>query len=80
MPPEVAKWIIEQEEKKIFQALEKLDWVREEEYDCVIFRQYFSYEILINKEDMTYKSNISLNMKEHQLLHKLFELWGWFDE
>ena len=80
MPPKVAQMIRKQEEQKIFKEFEKLDWVIDDEYDCVIFRQYFSYEILINKEDMTYRSNISLNMKEHQLLHKLFELWGWFDE
>lgn len=58
---------------------EELEWKWEEDVEIIRLRQYFSYEIFINKEDMTYKSNISLNIIEHQLLTKTFRALGWFD-
>lgn len=40
----------------------------------------FQLEIYCDFNSKTYSCNFNMTMQEHQLLHKLFELWGWFDE
>ncbi len=40
-------------------------WLRNKIYTCTLYKRVMAQLI---------------NLKEHQLLHKLFELWGWFDE
>lgn len=37
------------------------------------------YESNMYDEDQMYQFS-EITFQEHQLLHKLFELWGWFDE
>ena len=34
----------------------------------------------IKVDSIYYTSFVPISLKEHQLLHKLFEIWGWFDE
>lgn len=87
MPPKVAQMIREQEEQKIFKEFEELGYnITTNDKYLVIFDSNKQFII-----DKTYKeyfvSNWSnehnryrINLQEHQLLHKLFELWGWFDE
>ena len=86
MPPKVAQWIIEQEEQKILKEFEELG------YECIINDKYFlelrakriCNLIHISKKYKWYGTDsediLQIGMQEHQLLHKLFELWGWFDE
>lgn len=84
MPPKVAQWIIEQEEQKIFKEFEELGYrVCYNKNDFNILALYNDKQgSTINVfEDKTYNcSYTDITLKEHQLLHKLFELWGWFDE
>lgn len=91
MPPKVAQMIREQEEQKIFKEFEEMGYeilkhphnddliqIASEEQDTII-------EIYCNKETKTFwyearmfgvnQPQVILK-KEHQLLHKLFELCG----
>lgn len=85
MPPKVKQMIKEQQEQAIFKELEEFGWeYNEKPNNKMLFerysQEYDSYDfILIHKETKTYTSN-SIDMKTHQLLHRLFEIWGWFDE
>lgn len=81
MPPKVN---IEQEEQKIFKEFEKLGYsVCYNKNDVNILALYNNKQgSTINVfADKTYSCRYTdITVKEHQLLHKLFELWGWFDE
>ena len=77
--------IKEQEEQKIYKEFEKLGYrIIYNNDDLLEFEHVkFLNNIEINKEHKWYGNSseniIQLDMKEHQLLHKLFELWGWFE-
>lgn len=87
MPPKVAQWIKEQEEQKIFKEFEELGYhiITNDKY-LVIFDS--NKQFIIDKTQQEYfVSNWSndhdryrITLQEHQQLHRLFELWGWFDE
>lgn len=90
MPPKVAQMIREQEEQKIFKEFEELGYEIErntdiseiyltnKKADCKIvidkFKRFYYIREFYSTEYQT------LLLQEHSLLHKLFELWGWFDE
>lgn len=90
MPPEVKQMIIELEEQKIFKEFEELGYEIErnphiseiyltnKKADCKIvinkFKKFYYVREFYTPEYQT------LLLNEHQLLHKLFELWGWFDD
>lgn len=85
MPPKVAQWIIEQEEQKIFKEFEENGWSWSYKTKYLIYFsrnniKYRLFEHIMIKEEKTYFTDWDIDMKTHQLLHKLFELWGWFDE
>lgn len=81
---------IEQEEQKIFKEFKERGYVIEQnpntseiylisiEFDCKIvinkFKKYYYIREFYTPEYQT------LLLEEHILLHKLFELYGWFDE
>ena len=81
---------IEQEEQKIFKEFEELGYGIERNTDIseiYLTNKRADCKIVINKFKETYyvrefytNEYQMLLQKEHQLLHKLFELWGWFDE
>lgn len=76
--------ILEQEEQKIFKEFEKLGYeVRQGKIlgqsQVIIENDWL--EIVIYKYEGTYRVwRGSVPIKIHQLLNKLFKLWGWFDE
>ena len=86
--------IKEQEEQKIFKEFEELGYHIHYFYDdkgIITAKRITKYisskkdngyqlEIYCSFKDKTYSSNFILDMQLHQLLHKLFEIWGWFDE
>lgn len=93
MPPKVKQMIKEQEEQKIFKEFEELGYENkihptyshmvylvsdDEDPDLVL-------TIYINKESRAYWKTYTgaefecFTLREHLLLHKLFELWGWFE-
>ena len=81
MPPKVAQMIKEQEEQKIFKELEELGYEIDQ---CIIMGlsqvciENDWLEIVIYKTDKTYRVwRGSVPMKIHQLLHRLFKIWGW---
>ena len=90
MPPKVAQMIREQEEQKILKEFKKIGYEsqsspkNEKEFSMLSLNAL----IVINKKTKEYiKVNcyslsefVPISLKEHQLLHKLFEIWGWFDE
>ena len=81
MPPKVAQWIKEQEEQEIFKKFEELGYeVRQGKIlgqSQVIIEDDW-LEIVIYKYEGTYRVwRGSVPIKIHQLLHKLFEIWGW---
>lgn len=79
---------IEQEEQKIFKEFEEKGWkYKFADYgygiNQLIFRKptkEYIYHITIYLKEHTYYFDFGLDAEIHQLLHKLFELWGWFDE
>ena len=88
MPPKVKQMIKEQEEQKIFKEFEELGYtienigsilyLRNKEQDVDIKIWIFGKEYSCSIYNRSLVSMITL--QEHQLLHKLFEIWGWFDE
>lgn len=79
----------EQEEQKIFKEFEELGYKVEKHNDSIDFRNTEKEEVIfINLLKKMYAKTDTTNLciplmftlKEHQPLHKLFELWGWFDE
>lgn len=87
MPPKVKQIIIEQEEQKIFKEFEELGYKkRSSKFHYLYLRRFdedglIDEEIIINLRDKKYDKRYNfLTLQEHQLLHKLFELYGWFDE
>lgn len=82
----------EQEEKKIFKEFEELGWkVRFNDDYCLKLINEWYCTILIDKTLKVYECYCTtiqgeievsslINVKTHQLLHRLFEIWGWFDE
>ena len=54
--------------------IELLNKVKEEVF--IIDTKHKQY----SKTDDRVKFTLYITLEEHQLLHKLFEIWGWFDE
>ena len=89
MPPKVN---IEQEEQKIFKELFKIGFSTHYSEDNETLLEFINMEemsiIKIDKKGkryikvdyVTYTNFVPISNKEHQLLHKLFELYGWFNE
>lgn len=89
MPPKVKQMIREQKEQKIFKEFEELGYriFAIENYNICLYKYYEKYNeeyaITIDLKNKCYycdDMDIVIDMKIHQLLHKLFELWGWFDD
>ena len=84
MPPKVAQWIIEQEEQKILKQFEEKGYKGSEKiaYGRALFiERNYDLEICVYISKKEYKTRLGvITVELHQLLHKLFELWGWFDE
>lgn len=96
MPAKVAQWIIGQEEQKIFKEFKDWNIVINDRNQCVLTKPHpiikdSIFRATINKEIKQYEVTLynqsnkeilhsMITMEFHQLLHKLFELWGWFDE
>lgn len=89
MPPKVKQMIREQEEQKIFKEFEELGYEIDEikGYNICLYKYYEKYDedyaIIIDLKNKCYYCecmDVVIDMKIHQLLHKLFKLWGWFDE
>lgn len=90
MPLKVAQMIKEQEEQKILKEFKKIGYEaqssskNEKEFSMLSLNAL----IVINKKTKEYiKVNcynltefVPISLKEHQLLHRLFAIWGWFDE
>lgn len=83
----------EQEEQKIFKEFEEANWyIMENRPHIITFISSgndFDHRIEIMKNRKEYRAFLKSGYREipyfitpkiHQLLHKLFELWGWFDE
>lgn len=56
-----------------------------QKYDQCVEKITYDKEIIIYTDLKKYRivdrgNGINITIQEHQLLHKLFELWGWFDE
>ena len=70
------------EEQYIFKQFEDLGYVfREHNQLFIIESPIHRVRIWINKDNKNYWAGQGdIDMKIHWLLHKLFELWGWFDE
>lgn len=77
-----------QQEQAILKEFEELGYEYEKNQDS---HQFIDYEkekvIVINSEIKSYAKcdadvrwPLYVTSKEHQLLHQLFEIWGWFDE
>lgn len=76
-------------EQEVFKEFEELGYViiKYNWYTIRLICKELDTTIEIDTEDRWYESKYTdydrpqcLTMKEHQLLHKLFKLWGWFDE
>ena len=90
--PKIVEKLKEQEEQKIFKNFFKLGYsvhYSEDNKDLIEFINVEEMSIIkINKkskrymklDNVIYSSFVPISAKEHILLHKLFELWGWFDE
>lgn len=89
MPPEVKQMIKEQEEQKIFEEFEELGYriYGKNDYYIFLVNNQTNRTINIHLKSKMYEKfykgiatiTSAFTMKEHQLLHKLFTLWGWFD-
>lgn len=70
-----------QQEQKIFKELKNIGWeVTFRNLKGIDFQNIIGQRISIYLTNKSYYSKATLSSKTHQLLHKLFELWGWFDE
>lgn len=76
-----------QQEQEIFKEFEKLG------YEIYQEKNYIAIKNKAKKTEITIKFNGKyyfkrnddnfweiITFQEHQLLHRLFEIWGWFDE
>lgn len=79
MPPKVKQMIKEQEEQKVLKEFEELGYEYEKIFCIQIINEKKGTEIYLTEECKGYIVKGHLNMQEHQLLHKLFELWGWLE-
>lgn len=91
MPPKVAQLIKEQEEQKIFKEFEELGYeIVERNTDIseiYLTNKIVDCKIVINKFKKNYyvrefytPEYQTVLLNEHQLLHRLFTIWGWFNE
>lgn len=89
----ITKVNIEQEEQKIFKELQE-DWAIAENNEAYLilvneFDQILEIEKIVKRyecycygdsyADRKYRYSCLIDYYTHQLLHKLFELWGWFE-
>ena len=88
MPPKVKQMILEQEEQKIYEQIKELGYrikeglLESDRYILGIYKGIGEGSLtLIIWKDRTYScTDNSITLKLHQLLHRLFKVWGWFDE
>lgn len=83
MPQEITK----QQEQEIFKEFEDLGYEIKKEDTITVITNYITTTITINLTRKYYvctgNDGLSfqcISLQEHQLLHKLFEIWSWFDE
>ena len=70
-------------EQAIFKEFEELGYEinsSKEEMIVLYSQKRNNNHIFINKLTKSYSSHEDITLQEHQLLHRLFELWGFFDE
>ena len=76
------------EQEILNEFIDKLEYrVNNNDESYLILSQYGKH-IDINKKDKTYECYlldagnpyVPTELEEHILLHKLFKVWGWFDE
>lgn len=76
------------EQEILNEFVDKLEYrVNNNDERYIILSQYGKH-IDINKKDKTYECYlldtgnpyVPIELEEHILLHKLFKVWGWFDE
>lgn len=90
MPPKVAQMIKEQEKQKIFKEFEELGYKIQKSvmgFNNIIYISNIENmsTIVIDTKNKLYSkhytisfdSSMPITLQEHQLLHKLFEIWGW---
>lgn len=82
----------QQQEQAIFKKLFKIGYSVQYSKDNEFLVDFYNVEemsmIKINKkskryikvDSIYYTSFVPITYKEHLLLHRLFEIWGWFDE
>lgn len=75
-------------EQEVLKEFEELEYrINTNNKDILTLSQYGKH-IDINKNNKTYECYLidvgepymPIELEEHQLLHKLFEIWDWFDE
>lgn len=76
-----------EKEEQIFKEIKELGYgvkqglLKSDNYILVIYKGIGEGSLtLIIWKDKSYSCDNSIPVKLHQLLHKLFELWSWFDE
>lgn len=83
MPPKVKQMLKEQEEQKIFKQFEELGYKVSEKLAygrSLIIEKGYSIVVQIYISQKKYHTVGYIPVELHLLLHKLFEIWGWFDE
>lgn len=91
MPPKLVQQNKEQEEQKIFKEFEELGYrFRESSINKNVIaiecfeensNVFCKNRIWITKSKKSYWVGLgNISMQVHQLLHKLFKIWGWFDD
>lgn len=81
------EWLEEQCEPKkkpteqdIFKEFEELGYHITKGLNSIKFYNNKNSKKIMIWNDKTYIANAFFTIKEHQLLHRLFEIWGWVDE
>ena len=76
--------IKEQEEQKIFKEFEDKGYKITEKIafgQAFVIEKGYSLDVIVYKTKREYKTRLGeISIELHKLLHRLFEIWGWFDE
>lgn len=73
-----------QQEQAIFKELEEKGYKITEKIafgQAFVIEKGYSLDVIVYKTKREYKTRLGeISIELHQLLHRLFEIWGWFDE